>query len=189
VDGCRTPGNCSSGACEPCPETEGSDCSRCANPPSPADSFPAPSFPGYSGKLAVYDQVRVPKVSPGKYVVGFRYDCVSLAGLRTSPTIAFPCTPREPMVAMWRLAGRHGTGVVQLRGYASARPHPPLVLLFPTLDFSVVHFVTSSSAHPQLWRMDLADRHCHQVMIHSVILAGMCIGHMYRLEMLINVDI
>ena len=30
-DSCRTPGNCSSGACEPCPETAGSDCSRCDN--------------------------------------------------------------------------------------------------------------------------------------------------------------
>jgi hypothetical protein len=73
-DGCRTPGNCSSGACEPCPETAGSDCSRCANPPSAADSFPAPNFPGYNGKLAVYDQVKVPThLPPGKYVVGFRY--------------------------------------------------------------------------------------------------------------------
>eukprot|EP01047_Picozoa_sp_COSAG01_P015597 COSAG01_NODE_782_length_13631_cov_73.763450_18_plen_123_part_00 len=72
-DGCRTPGNCSSGACEPCPETAGSDCSRCANPPSAADSFPAPNFPGYNGKLAVYDQVKVPQLPPGKYVVGFRY--------------------------------------------------------------------------------------------------------------------
>ena len=42
ADGCTTPGNCSSGACLPCPETAGSDCSRCANPP--------PAMPGY-GRL------------------------------------------------------------------------------------------------------------------------------------------
>ena len=84
-DGCTTPGNCSSGACVPCPETAGSDCSRCANPP--------PDMPGY-GRLmfeppcdkeclqqrpSVLDVVKVPDVKPGKYVVGFRYDCDATA--------------------------------------------------------------------------------------------------------------
>ena len=80
-DSCRTPGTCSSGACEPCPETAGSDCSRCAND-GRAD-FLAPcdektECPGYS-RLGVYDVVKVPKLKPGKYVVGFRYDCDATA--------------------------------------------------------------------------------------------------------------
>ena len=80
VDGCRSPGNCSSGACEPCPETPGSDCSRCDNPPKDGTSFPPPSSEAVMRlRPAVYDQVRVPKLPPGKYVVGFRYDCDATA--------------------------------------------------------------------------------------------------------------
>lgn len=81
VDGCMTPGNCSSGACEPCPETAGSDCSRCDNPPS----YPWGRYmfrPPTEGKMpvSVLDVVKVPAdIKPGKYVVGFRYDCDATA--------------------------------------------------------------------------------------------------------------
>ena len=67
VNGCRTPGNCSSGACEACPETAGSDCSRCDNPPKGGTSFPNPASNEIMGmRPAVYDIVKVPKVPPGK---------------------------------------------------------------------------------------------------------------------------
>jgi len=80
ADSCTTPGNCSSGACEPCPETAGSDCSRCDNPPRHPwgrSAFPPP----IQGRLSdtVLDVVKVPMVKPGKYVVGFRYDCDATA--------------------------------------------------------------------------------------------------------------
>ena len=74
-------GNCSHGGpCEPCPETAGSDCSRCANPPKEGTMFPAPASARVMNlRPAVYDQVKVPNVAPGKYVVGFRYDCDATA--------------------------------------------------------------------------------------------------------------
>jgi hypothetical protein len=72
-DGCATPGNCSSGACEPCPETAGSDCSRCDNPPIHPwgrSSFPRPCDPDCIHQSpSVLDVIKVPKVKPGKYVV------------------------------------------------------------------------------------------------------------------------
>ena len=80
--GCSTPGNCSSGACEPCPETPGSDCSRCDNPPR--HSWGGYSFPPPCGEdcmrlnPGVLDEVIVPRLPPGKYVVGFRYLALSL---------------------------------------------------------------------------------------------------------------
>lgn len=78
-DSCSTPGNCSNGECLPCPESAGSDCSRCDNPPIHPwgrSSFPEPCDPAcMSQKPAVLDVVKVPNVPPGKYVVGFRYDC------------------------------------------------------------------------------------------------------------------
>ena len=58
------PGNCSAGACEPCPKTPGSDCSRCDNRAGavafapPADSAAMPQLP------AVLDVVRVPAGLP-----------------------------------------------------------------------------------------------------------------------------
>jgi len=83
TDGCNTPGNCSSGHCEPCPETPGSDCSRCDNPPIHpwgTSSFPQPCDDHCVGqKPAVLDVIKVPKLTPGKYVIGFRYDCDSTA--------------------------------------------------------------------------------------------------------------
>lgn len=84
ADGCSTPGNCSSGACMPCPETEGSDCSRCSNPPPlmPWGRLPFPppcDSTCLSQRPSVLDVVKVPKVKPGKYVLGFRYDCDATA--------------------------------------------------------------------------------------------------------------
>lgn len=126
ADGCRTPGNCSSGSCEPCPETEGSDCSRCANPPSAADNFPAPSFPGYSSNLAVYDQVKVPKLAPGKYVVGFRYDCVSQAVLCIPPK--FACSfPTDNRHVAPRRTPRHKCGPTVRTSRSSEQQYRPVL--------------------------------------------------------------
>ena len=75
ADSCSTAGNCSSGACEPCPETAGSDCSRCDNPPRHPwgnTAFPIPANSAGYHDETVLDVVRVPNVKPGKYVVGFR---------------------------------------------------------------------------------------------------------------------
>lgn len=78
--GCSTPGNCSSGECLPCPETPGSDCSRCDNPPRHpwgSYSFPPPcSEECMKLSPGVLDEVIIPTgLEPGKYVLGFRYDC------------------------------------------------------------------------------------------------------------------
>lgn len=83
VGSCRVP-------CAPCPGTPGSDCSRCdqvhniepdrykVGPP-----FPEPC-PGCSGidwnGYSVRDVVRIPAdLAPGKYILGFRYDCEATA--------------------------------------------------------------------------------------------------------------
>jgi len=88
ADMCTTPGNCSSGACLPCPETEGSDCSRCSNPPPLMPwgrlPFPPPCDEACMNQHllhgpSVLDVVKVPNVKPGKYVLGFRYDCDATA--------------------------------------------------------------------------------------------------------------
>jgi len=79
--GCTSAGNCSLGACAPCPGSKGSDCSRCGNGLGPA--FEPPFH--YSGQPAVYDVVRVPAgLRPGRYVLGFRYDCEATAQVWSS---------------------------------------------------------------------------------------------------------
>jgi len=70
------------GPCEPCPGTNGSDCSRCDNNPKPA--FPPPcgngECEGNEGGAAALDVVKIPKgLKPGKYVLGWRYDCEATA--------------------------------------------------------------------------------------------------------------
>lgn len=77
---CDTPGNCSSGACLPCPETPGSDCSRCDN--KGGVKFPPPQACMGTGvdcsstRLAILDVLKVPaNLPPGKYVLGWRWDC------------------------------------------------------------------------------------------------------------------
>ena len=79
--GCISAGNCSLGACMPCPGTTGSDCSRCGNGLGPA--FEPPFH--YEGQPAVFDVVNVPKgLRPGRYILGFRYDCEATAQVWSS---------------------------------------------------------------------------------------------------------
>ena len=85
IDACRSAGNCSSGACEPCPETAGSDCSRCANTGAADFAAPIPFDDRKFTPPAVYDQVKVSKLKPGKYVVGFRYACRRRSSLPPPP--------------------------------------------------------------------------------------------------------
>lgn len=73
------------GPCVPCPETLGSDCSRCSNPgwpgKGPRPAFP-PALPGIiEGSTAgVLDVLKVPADLPaGEYVLGWRYDCEGTA--------------------------------------------------------------------------------------------------------------
>jgi len=69
--------------CSPCPQTPGSDCSRC-------DGCGEPAFPPFmhEGKpvqgvgpvIGMVDSVKVPaNLAPGKYILGFRYDCEATA--------------------------------------------------------------------------------------------------------------
>jgi hypothetical protein len=71
------------GPCLPCPGTPGSDCSRCDNNcqgNKPAFEPHCPLCVGNRHDVAVRDMVKVPKgLPPGKYVLGFRYDCEATA--------------------------------------------------------------------------------------------------------------
>jgi len=67
------------GPCVPCPETPGSDCSRCDNNNVP--SF-KPYVPGVQSAPVegVLDVLKVPATLPaGDYVLGWRYDCEATA--------------------------------------------------------------------------------------------------------------
>eukprot|EP00040_Diaphanoeca_grandis_P015562 m.79529 g.79529 ORF g.79529 m.79529 type:complete len:373 (-) comp25223_c0_seq1:151-1269(-) len=70
------------GPCIPCPQTAGSDCSRCDNNWNGVNSF-TPPCDGCSGSThthAIRDVVKVPTdLAPGKYVLGWRYDCEATA--------------------------------------------------------------------------------------------------------------
>lgn len=73
------------GPCVACPETPGSDCSRCSNPGWPGTG-PRPAFePPLPGVMeapveGVLDVLKVPKDLPaGDYVLGWRYDCEGTA--------------------------------------------------------------------------------------------------------------
>jgi len=80
------------GPCVPCPETFGSDCSRCSNPgstdpahpvtpPTPGTAFP-PAVKGVAESPVqnVFDVLKVPAGLPaGEYVLGLRYDCEGTA--------------------------------------------------------------------------------------------------------------
>lgn len=81
---------CGSAPCEPCPGTPGSDCSRCdqVNTVLPGRYKNAPEFmppcPDCEGVdwngYAVRDVVKIPTdLQPGKYILGFRYDCEATA--------------------------------------------------------------------------------------------------------------
>jgi len=69
------------GTCVPCPQTPGSDCSRCDNGPNTAFPSPCEGCNGVSwGGKAVKDMLVVPSTLPaGEYVLGFRYDCEATA--------------------------------------------------------------------------------------------------------------
>ena len=73
------------GPCEPCPQTAGSDCSRCDNNWNEIPSFPPPKAAdgvaqGSDHTHAIRDVVKVPaNLPPGKYVLGWRYDCEATA--------------------------------------------------------------------------------------------------------------
>jgi len=71
------------GPCVPCPETPGSDCSRCDNggKDTHTPAFPPP-VEGVVGAPVegVLDVVKVPAdLPPGEYVLGWRYDCEATA--------------------------------------------------------------------------------------------------------------
>eukprot|EP00729_Bicosta_minor_P000234 gene234-15956_t len=71
------------GPCKPCPQTPGSDCSRCDNVWGGGhSSFPVP-YPGVQGSThshAIRDMVKIPADLPaGRYVLGWRYDCEATA--------------------------------------------------------------------------------------------------------------
>jgi hypothetical protein len=71
------------GPCVPCPETPGSDCSRCDNggADTHTPSFPPP-FPGVQGSPieGILDVLYVPpSLTPGDYILGWRYDCEATA--------------------------------------------------------------------------------------------------------------
>jgi len=71
------------GDCLPCPETPGSDCSRCDNncqSGKPAFEPHCPHCQGNRHDIAVRDVVKVPTgLKPGRYVLGFRLDCEATA--------------------------------------------------------------------------------------------------------------
>ena len=76
------------GACKPCPGTIGSDCSRCDNNGTPAWTPFCDAAQGFAGvgggdkagHVAALDTVKVPAgLKPGRYVLGFRYDCEATA--------------------------------------------------------------------------------------------------------------
>jgi len=74
------------GPCVPCPETAGSDCSRCDNPGTYKGIGPRPAFaPPVAGVYgapveSVLDELKVPSELPaGRYVLGWRYDCEGTA--------------------------------------------------------------------------------------------------------------
>jgi len=68
------------GPCEPCPGTAGSDCSRCDNSPTPAFEPPCHGCQGNVHDRGIRDLVKIPdNLAPGKYVLGWRYDCEATA--------------------------------------------------------------------------------------------------------------
>ena len=76
------------GPCVRCPETPGSDCSRCDNGGVDAHtpSFPPP-FECVAGAPieGVLDVLKVPAdLATGDYVLGFRYDCEATAQVWSS---------------------------------------------------------------------------------------------------------
>ena len=68
------------GPCVPCPQTAGSDCSRCDNSNTPSYPPPLKGAEGNDHTHAVKDVLKVPSDLPaGKYVLGWRMDCEATA--------------------------------------------------------------------------------------------------------------
>jgi len=70
------------GPCIPCPETPGSDCSRCDNnwDGTPSYTPPCHGCQGSTHTHAIRDVVKIPAhLAPGKYVLGWRWDCEATA--------------------------------------------------------------------------------------------------------------
>lgn len=70
------------GPCVPCPQTPGSDCSRCDNNWDGATSFapPCDGCEGSTHQRAIRDLIKIPAdLTPGKWVLGLRYDCEATA--------------------------------------------------------------------------------------------------------------
>lgn len=70
------------GPCVPCPETPGSDCSRCDNNWNGTPSFEPPCHgcQGSTHSHAIRDMVKIPtNLAPGKYILGWRWDCEATA--------------------------------------------------------------------------------------------------------------
>ena len=83
---------CPSPVCKPCPGTPGSDCSRCDQVSTvKPDRYKRPGVPQFPAPCAscegvdwsgfsVRDVVKIPEdLEPGKYIMGFRYDCEATA--------------------------------------------------------------------------------------------------------------
>lgn len=68
------------GECKPCPETLGSDCSRCDNGDTPSFPPPCDGCVGNTHSHGIRDMVEIPShLAPGKYVLGWRWDCEATA--------------------------------------------------------------------------------------------------------------
>merc|ERR1712048_1439447 len=68
------------GECKACPETPGSDCSRCDNGKAPSFSPPCTGCQGNRHDLGIRDVVRIPaNLKPGRYILGWRWDCEATA--------------------------------------------------------------------------------------------------------------
>jgi hypothetical protein len=95
---------CESGPCAPCPQTSGSDCSRCdnnwpVNKGTPAFPPPTPGAQGCDHSHAIRDVLKVPNLPAGAYVLGWRYDCEATAQVWSNCadiTLAPPPPPPTP---------------------------------------------------------------------------------------------
>lgn len=98
--GCGVKEGQATGTCSPCPQSPGSDCSRCdqvkevlpgryrrAKPfPPPCPTCQGVDWNGYS----VRDVLTIPAdLAPGKYIMGFRYDCEATAQVWSNCAVSF----------------------------------------------------------------------------------------------------
>jgi hypothetical protein len=85
--------------CTPCPQTPGSDCSRCDNcyeePAYPPHVHDGKAVSGVGPVVGIMDVVKVPANLPaGKYVLGWRYDCEATAQVRVASDCCCCCCCR-----------------------------------------------------------------------------------------------